>query len=311
MRMMIVLNRDGGTIRGMDSREFGDHVAQTLGANTLGQDPTDYVVKLAAGSEICEVLDQAASDKNIDGIIAGGGDGTISAAAAACFRAGKVLGVLPLGTMNLFARSLGLPLDPYEAVEALQQAEPRDLDIATANGRPFIHQYSVGLHERLISLRSHLDTSTRLRKMTATLNALGKVILAPPRLSVETSLEGETRRTIVSAVSVSNNLFGDSPVPFAPVLDGGVLGLYRARAYSSATVLRMTLDVARGALLDNPYVQVESAQQLVLKFPTRHRRAKAAIDGEIVDLESEIEFICHAGGLRVLTPSQPDPAKIG
>lgn len=307
MRMMILLNRDGGTIRGMDCQEFGDYVGDHL----AGHD-NQWIVKQFSGPEIIDALDQAETDDSLDGIIAGGGDGTISAAAAACFRSGKILGVLPLGTMNLFAHSLGLPLDPHEAVAALQDAEPRNLDIATANGRPFIHQYSVGLHARLVNLRAQLDTSTRARKITSTLTALTKVILDPPRFRVQTRVNEETSNDLVSAVSVSNNLFGDSAVPFAPILDGGVLGVYHANALSSATVLRMTLDVARGALNHTPYVKVRTAREVTLRFPQKYRRAKAVIDGEIIDLEKQVEFICHAGGLRVLAPRAPEagaPAK--
>lgn len=204
--------------------------------------------------------------------------------------------------MNLYTRSLGLPTDPHDAVRALERASPRNLDIATANGRPFIHQFSIGLHERLISLRSFLDTSTRLRKITATAQALGKVILAPPRLTVETRIAGESRRAIVSAVSVSNNLFGNDPLPFAPVLDGGVLGLYHSKALRPATVLKMTIDAARGALQENPDIEVETTSRVTLRFPSLKRSARAAIDGEIIALEREVEFQCCPGALRVLVP---------
>jgi diacylglycerol kinase family enzyme len=304
MRMMILLNRDGGTIRGMEPAAFGDYIAGTLGTRSDDSDASsDWPVRLVHGPELLETLKQAEKDESIGGIIAGGGDGTISAAAAACFRSKKVLGVLPLGTMNLYARSLGLPLDPHDAVGALKTASPSRLDIATANGRPFIHQVSIGLHEQLVSLRSKLDTSTRLRKISSTAKALVKVILDPPRFPVETWIGDDRHYAVVSAVAVSNNLFGDSPVPYAPVLDAGVLGLYRASAISSPRVFRMTLDAARGALMANPYVDIETAKKVTLRFPERRRRAHAAIDGEIIDLDPELEFICHAGGLRVLVPT--------
>lgn len=303
MRMMILLNRDGGTIRGMEPAEFGDHIARTLGPKSGDSDASSaWPVQLVHGPELLDTLEQAEQDESIGGIIAGGGDGTISAVAAACFRSKKVLGVLPLGTMNLYARSLGLPLNPHDAVDALKTASPTQLDIATANGRPFIHQVSIGLHEQLVSLRSKLDTSTRFRKITSTANALVTVILDPPRFPVETWIGDDCRHAVVSAVAVSNNLFGDNPVPYAPVLDAGVLGLYHAKAISSPRVFRMTLDAARGALMTSPYVNVETQQKVTLRFPERRHRAHAAIDGEIIDLDPELEFICHAGGLRVLMP---------
>jgi diacylglycerol kinase family enzyme len=298
MRMMILLNKDGGTIRGMEPEEFGDHVASALAGSA-----DHATVRLVHGPELIDTLNDAEADEDIGTIVAGGGDGTISAAAAACFRSNKILGVLPLGTMNLYARSIGLPMDPHEAVDALAAASPKPVDIGTVNGRPFIHQVSIGLHEQLVSLRSRLDTSTRFRKITSTLKVLGDVIKDPPRFPVETLIGDSKRQSVVSAVSVSNNLFGTSPVPFAPVIDAGVLGVYHAKAISSPRVFRMTLDAARGALMTNPYVDVESAASVTLRFPKKRRRKHAAIDGEIVDLEGELECICHAGGLRILAPA--------
>lgn len=297
MRTTLILNQDGGTIRGMNAQEFGDMAAGRL-AGRIGE----CAVHLVSGKDLIRALDDAANDKDIDTIIAGGGDGTISAAAGACFKSGKTLGVLPLGTMNLFARSLALPLDPSEALDALAGSDARPLDIATANGRPFVHQYSVGLHASLVDQRSGLDTSTRLRKISSTIKALGQVISDPPQFGVEIDTGSGRERHIVSAISVSNNLFGDTPLSYAPILDAGVLGVYRSRALESGKVLRMTLNAALGRLQEDPDMLVESAHHVQLRFPNPKKRSKAAIDGEIIPLEQEIECICHPGALRVLVP---------
>lgn len=297
MSITIILNQDGGTIRGMDARQFGDMVASRLSDNG-----GDCLVRLVDGKHLVDALDEAANDAATGTIVAGGGDGTISAAAAACFKSGKTLAVLPLGTMNLFARSLGLPLEPADALEALANAEERRLDIATANGRPFIHQISVGLHAGMVNKRLKLDTSTRLRKISSTIKSLGEVISRPPRFDVEIDTGMGRQRHVVSAISVSNNLFGETSLAYAALLDEGVLGIYRSRALSSANVLRQTLNAAIGKIRDDPDMEVESAQRVSLRFPNPKRGAKAAIDGEIIPLEQEIECICHAGCLRVLVP---------
>lgn len=297
MRITMILNQDGGTIRGMDAREFGDMAAARLGRRT-----GDCTIRLVSGKDLVRALNDAANDKDIDTIVAGGGDGTISAAAGACFKSGKTLGVLPLGTMNLFARSLALPLHPSEALDALAGADARQLDIATANGRPFVHQFSVGLHASLVDQRSGLDTSTRLRKISSTIKALGQVISNPPRFGVEIDTGSERERQIVSAISVSNNLFGDTSLAYAPILDAGVLGIYRSRALEPSKVLRMTLNAALGRLQEDPDMVVGSTRQVLLRFPNPKKRSKAAIDGEIIPLEHEVECICHPGALSVLVP---------
>ncbi len=297
MRITMILNQDGGTIRGMDAREFGDMACSILSARG-----PECAVRLVSGKDLVKALDEVAADPGTGTIVAGGGDGTISAAAGACFRSGKTLGVIPLGTMNLFARSLGLPLDPAEALEALVAAEERPLDIATANGRPYVHQFSVGLHARLVQQRSKLDTSTRLRKIASTVQTLGRVILDPPRFGVEIDTGSGRTRQVVSAVSVSNNLFGETPLSYASVLDEGVLGVYRSRALEPGKVLRMTLHAAFGKLQQDPDMSVEAADRVTLNFPNARGGSKAAIDGEIIPLEREIECICHPGALRTLVP---------
>lgn len=297
-----ILNRDGGTSRGLDCRKLAQWAKDKLAGNHAG-----FTLHLVSGSEIIDALSAAEENPETGVIVAGGGDGTISAAAAACYRSDKTLAVVPLGTMNLFARSLGMPLDPARAVEALASAVGRDLDIATANGRPFIHQYSVGLHSRLVRLRSGMDTSTRLRKISATVAALGQVALDPPRFNMEIDMGSGYRQQMLSAVSISNNLLGDLPLPYAERLDAGVLGITRSSATRTASVIRMTLAAVSGKLRSNPDLTVETAQLAVLRFPSPPKGSKAAIDGEIVPIESEIEFKSHPGALRVLVP-QPEAA---
>ncbi|MCC0036618.1 MAG: diacylglycerol kinase family lipid kinase [Hoeflea sp.] len=297
MRITMILNQDGGTIRGLDAREFAD-----MACARLSKRGGECIPRLVSGKDLVKTLNQAADDSQTDIIVAGGGDGTISAAAGVCFKSGKVLGVLPLGTMNMFARSLGLPLDPEEALDALAQADERPLDIATANGRPYVHQFSVGLHASMVHQRASLDTSTRFRKITSTIKTLRRVILKPPRLGVEIDSGSGRSRRLVSAVSISNNLFGDTPLAYAAQLDEGVLGVYCSRALEPGTVFRMALRAAVGRLSEDPDVSVETADRVTLKFPTARRSSKAAIDGEIIPLEREVECVCHPGALRTLVP---------
>jgi electron transport complex protein RnfE len=69
-----------------------------------------------------------------------------------------VLAILPAGTMNLFARAMKVPLVLEEALEAIADGEVGAVDIATANGRPFVHQFSVGIHARLVRIREKLKS---------------------------------------------------------------------------------------------------------------------------------------------------------
>ena len=64
----------------------------------------------------------------------------------------------------------------------------------------------------------------------------------------------------------------------------------------------MTLRAALGKIKEDPDMSVESAHKVMLRFPNLRGGTKAAIDGEIIPLEQEVECVCHPGALRTLVP---------
>src|SRR5690606_33103300 len=110
MRFKVVLNRDGGTLRTFDLDAFVERLHTVL--LRAGH---EVEVAVITGNELEDALD-AALESDCDVVMVGGGDGTVSAAAGRMMAQDKALAVLPAGTMNLFARSLAIPLDLDEAV---------------------------------------------------------------------------------------------------------------------------------------------------------------------------------------------------
>src|SRR5690606_7668731 len=112
MRFQVVLNRDGGTLRRRDADAVAHSLREALEA-------AGHAVSVAAvaGDGMDSALDEAAAGP-ADIVMVGGGDGTVSAAAARLAGSDKALAVLPAGTMNLFARSLGIPAELDRAVAA-------------------------------------------------------------------------------------------------------------------------------------------------------------------------------------------------
>ncbi|MEO5735178.1 MAG: diacylglycerol kinase family protein [Rubrivivax sp.] len=97
------------------------------------------------GGEIAVKVTQAISQR-ADVIVAGGGDGTVSAVAAALTGGDIALGVLPLGTLNHFAKDLGLPLTLDEAVRQIAAGQTTRVDVGGVNGRVFVTNSSLGLY---------------------------------------------------------------------------------------------------------------------------------------------------------------------
>ena len=113
MHFHVVLNRDGGTLRTVDLDTFSSSIASSLQEAGHTSD-----IEVVEGKDVTGALEKATAGK-ADIVMAGGGDGTISCAAALLMDSDKALAVLPAGTMNLFARSLKIPLQLEAAVAAL------------------------------------------------------------------------------------------------------------------------------------------------------------------------------------------------
>jgi diacylglycerol kinase family enzyme len=301
LRIIAVLNRDGGTLRTMDLAAFSASAVATFARHGH-----ELECQIVSGRQVDGALRKAATSKGVDAVMAGGGDGTISTAAAIAYETGMTLAVLPVGTMNLFARALKVPLVLDEALEAIAAGEVGAVDIATANNRPFVHQFGVGVHARLVRIRENLSYGSRYGKMLASLRAIGAAAINPPQFDAEfhTGADIETRR--VSGIAVSNNPLGDGQI-YAGQLDRGVLGVYVAAPLSTSALLKLVVDVFMGTWRASPAVSEQEVDDVTLHFPKRKRGAHAVIDGELIKLDRSVTLKIHPGGLKVVLPKSPPP----
>lgn len=300
MRFVAVLNEEGGTLRTTDLDAF-----QAKLRDTLQEAGHSVETRTIDGPGIVRALDEAASDPAVDAVIAGGGDGTISAAAARLMGTDKALAVLPAGTMNLFARSLGIPLVLDDAVASFRDAEIRSVDIGTANGRPFVHQFSIGMHPRMIQIRSEMDYASRLGKIRASARAAYGALMEAPTMTVALTIDEAEIIRRTTAVGVTNNLFGEGHLPYAEKPDGGVLGVYITIARRPVELVRLVYNVARGRWRDNQQVEIQQAHKVRVEIirPRSRARWRSALDGELMQLEHVTELELHPGALKVLVPA--------
>jgi YegS/Rv2252/BmrU family lipid kinase len=106
--------------------------------------PISSVHQVLSGADLAATLDQVIADGH-DLVVVGGGDGTMSYAAGRVAGTHVVLGVLPLGTANDFARTLEIPNNLAEACATVAEGKVVDIDLGRANGEPFLNVASVGL----------------------------------------------------------------------------------------------------------------------------------------------------------------------
>jgi len=303
MHFIGIFNRDGGTFRTLDMAAFTANATRIF--EEAGQTLECRVVE---GRELIGELERAARDPASDVLMAGGGDGTISAAAACCFKHKMPLAVLPGGTMNLFARSLKVPLNLEQALKAMATGEVANVDIATANGRPFVQQYSVGMHSRLVRIREGLIYNSRIGKILASVRAATETLSRPLVFDAEIRTQNGIENRRATAISISNNLLGEGHVPYAEQVDQGVLGVYVFQPMPPAELAKLAFALLVGSWKHHPLVSERQVEQVTLSFPRRKASAKAVIDGELIDLDKRVELKMHHGALQVIVPKVEAPA---
>jgi diacylglycerol kinase family enzyme len=242
-----------------------------------------------------------AAESPADVIVAAGGDGTATALAAALVDTGKVLAVLPLGTANLLARDLGLPLDISQWFAALDAMQPRAIDVGEVNGRVFLHKVVIGTVPGIAAVREKLRDQPGIK--LGFLRHFVRRLNRSKRLAVEITTSGGDRRVDrVRSIAVSNNDYDEGLGRFfsRSRLDAGHLSVYVLKSLRFGDALRLSAKMLLGRWRQDQAIEIES----VLRVSVRMKRplVKAMLDGEIVDLEMPLDFRIRPAALRVLAP---------
>src|SRR2546423_8205012 len=141
-RLAIILNPAAGTYPNKP-----EEIKEKLG------DCADALLLCAKGTANPTELARAALAEGCDTVIAGGGDGTVSSVAGVLAGTRVILGVLPLGTLNHFAKDLGIPTDLGEALGVVLKGNTVQGDVGEGNGRVFINNSSLGLYPGIVKER--------------------------------------------------------------------------------------------------------------------------------------------------------------
>ena len=298
MQFLAILNRDGGTLRTTDLAALSTFLTTTMEAAGHRVE-----IELVRGPEIVAALDRAVARDDVDVVLAGGGDGTISAAATAIMNTEKTLAVLPAGTMNLFARGLGIELTLERSIEEHARGQMKAVDVATANGRPFVHQFSIGLHARLVQMRSRFEYGSRIGKMWASVRAGMAVLRHPPSIDISLQVGEAEIRSTTTGLGISNNLFGEGHLPYADKPDGGVLGIYIAGPATRLQLAWLFLAMTLGRLRETEIVEIHECEMATLTILSPLRRHRCVIDGELAVLEKKTVVKIHPKALKVMVPA--------
>ena len=234
-------------------------------------------------------------------LVAAGGDGTVSAVASVLAGSGVPLAVLPLGTLNHFARDLGIPDDLDAAVRVALGDKLREIDVGEVNGRIFVNNSSVGLYPAMVRRRERQRRLGR-GKWHAMLWAGYNALRAHPFLDLLLEVRGAEHRRRTPFLFIGNNVYRMQgfDIGVRERLDAGVLSLYLAHRTGRLGLLRLALRALLGRLYDGD--DFEAATTGHLRIDARHKRLLVSRDGEVEPMELPLDYRIRPHALRVVVP---------
>jgi YegS/Rv2252/BmrU family lipid kinase len=263
------------------------------------------VESIARGAILCatsrageaEFLARHAVSEGFGKIVAAGGDGTINEIVNGIAGSTATLGLLPVGTMNVFATELGLPAnDLLRCWQIIQENRARPIDLPSANGKHFVQLAGVGLDAQVVK-----ETSRAFKQnfgpLSYMISAAQIASRQPPRLRIE-SENAVTDEG--SFVLVGNGRLYGGRFPFfkQAVIDDGLLDVIVFKRLTYVEIIRYLQNVIFTPQITAPEVEYFQTSRLRV---SSDEDVPVETDGELVGT-CPVEFQIKSGGLRVLAP---------
>ena len=258
-------------------------------------------VELVDGSGIVECAKEAVA-KSGPLLIVGGGDGSVSAAAGILAGTKTKLAILPLGTLNHFARDLGIPLDLSEAAALIGNGTARPVDVAEVNGRIFVNNSAIGLYPLMVIDRDlqqkRLGRSKRLAMLVASARTLAR--FSHYRLTL--TVNDERSRIDTPLLFVGNNDYRiDLRAPGRrESLEDGRLSVFVMRKKTRRGLLAASIRALFNRTRPDDMVRLEDVQRLQVSCPRSH--VVISIDGEVESVIPPLDYRVRKGALSVIAP---------
>jgi diacylglycerol kinase family enzyme len=235
-------------------------------------------------------------------VVAGGGDGTVSTVASVLAGTPVPLGILPLGTLNHFAKDLHIPQDLDAAVQTIAAGHAITVDVGDVNGRCFINTASLGVYARLVWEREQQQLSGR-GKWRALAVAAVRVLRSYRRIHVVVNNGEQSRVVRTPFVFVGNNEYEleGANVGRRPRVTGGRLQVCIAPEMTRIELVRLVAGAFTGGLRGADHFEAMGATECSIR--TRSWRQGVTLDGEFLVLRMPLHFRIRPGMLHVIVPA--------
>jgi diacylglycerol kinase family enzyme len=293
LKICCILNDRSGSTAGDEQFNFVDLFAQRgISVDIFSTRQGRSIVDLANG----------AAQKNYDIIVAGGGDGTVSSVASVLVSYPKIrLGVLPLGTLNHFARDLNIPSNVSQAVDVICAGNSEAVDMGCVNDTYFVNNTSVGLYPAIVKLRENLQGAGYGKWWAAVLASI-RILSRFRRLELEVQLmDKAVVRRKTAMLFVGNNAYqtaaGDLGTRLS--IQRGMLWINMS---TSSTRLGLFMSVANLVLSRGPTTDTLIFEASSLRVNSRKKLLTVASDGEVLRLKPPLNYHILPKALTVIVP---------
>jgi diacylglycerol kinase family enzyme len=299
MKAALILNKNAGMTK-TDNKEYSPEAIKEL----FAESDVECKIYLLSDKNITEILNECFREKT-DTIVAGGGDGTISLVAS--FLAGHhtPLGILPLGTLNHFAKDNKIPLNIEEAVGVIVKQNIKELDVGSVNGKMFINNSSIGIYPKVVEHRDLQIEQLGGNKWISMIKAYVNVVKKFSSFKVDIHSNGEMMKVQTPFVFVGNNEYHMDLFNLGKrkKLDEGLLELYFPNTTGWFPMLRFVFSALFNKLNQARDFSVLKTKKITIALKRKRRKEiEVSLDGEVVHLEPPLLYEIHPKALKVIVP---------
>jgi diacylglycerol kinase (ATP) len=255
----------------------------------------DCVVCATTRTGEAEQMARRGVEEGFEKIVAAGGDGTVNEVVNGLASTNVTLGLLPIGTMNVFATELGLPINDLELCwKIIENDSTRAVDLPKANRKFFVQLAGVGLDAQVVK-----ETSSQLKRnfgpLSYLISAAQIAARQPPQLFIQSE---DASIDEGSFVLVGNGRLYGGPFPFFKhaVIDDGLLDVIVFKRLGYLEIIKYLQDVVFSSDIRVPEIEYFQTRRLRVES---HQSVPVEVDGELVG-NCPVEFSLHERSLRVL-----------
>ena len=291
-RAVTIINAGGGSV---------DEDAEGRVRAALAEAGIDSDVAVLAATAIEQHV-TAALESGVRLVIAAGGDGTVGTIAGILAGTDTALGILPLGTLNHFARDVGIPADLDEAAALLASGREQKVDVAEVNGKIFINNSAIGLYPMMVLDRDAQQRRLGRSKWLALIVASARTLARFGHQRLRLTVNGRPAPADTPLLFVGNNDYR-LELPDAgsrDSLNDGRLCVMVMRSTGRAGFLAATARALFGRTRGNDMVRLDGVT--TLRVESRRSVLPVAIDGETKHMKPPLDYRIRPGALKVIAP---------